>query len=582
MRTLATHFTFEKILYVLINKRLAYSSARHDTAFFGKISSAKQKQRSKEDTLMLQLHKIFPPRDTWVHIDKRKRDTAINGTHEIAFKQLLATVMKSKAELKKEGKEPDWLMRLNALVVEIRNVLKQPEQITLKPIGYKYIPKNPETHEYRGIANYSLRDTVVISLVSNYLTDHADIGTTKPYFLENSFAFRSSKLQKKHGISFTYHSAVRKIESFRRKNYKDGIFAAEIDLQKFYDCFNHTIVRVCLEKFCDFFNRVDNPVDPRAIIITENYLTGFSFNKNLLPKEKPGKIEFKWPAVLLKDLGIDVNKERIGVPQGGALSCFFSNLVLHELDLIFPIDDGELSYLRYCDDFIILHKSKDKCQEYVDKALNRLEELKLVVHSPYKFNLTDYKKRVQKHANAKEVNEFWNLSKSKNPYRWGPYHEDISNVPYVAFVGYQIRFDGLIRVRKKSIRKEFQKQRQLVSEIIKRVSGKSGTIIKKRIPQISFRAEQKLIAMSVGKISHLNAAEELGFCWANGFKEMNNHPLKLNAQLKNLDKARETQLHRLRLELMKVPKHKFPEKTPGEPIDKIPGILTSYYHYFNK
>ena len=484
---------------------------------------------------------------------------------------------------KKTGSAPDWLKRLDDVIDEIKDVMRNPESITLSIDRFKYIPKEKGSPVKRVAANYDLKSSIIISLVSNYMTDHADTAGPVPYFTDHSFAFRSSRLRDKHNKSFNYHKAVRAIEEFRKIKISEGLYVAEIDLEKFYDTLNHNELRKTLEKLVSQFEQAGAPVDRRALVMIDKYLSSFGFNLDILPREDPGKREFKWPGVKLEGLGVDIKGERIGVPQGGALSCFFANLLLHELDSVFDDADPDLLYLRYCDDFIVIHKDKLKCQEYVDRALLKLNELKLVAHSPADYVLTDYKRRVAGKNGKGQVNEFWNVSKSKSPYRWGRYSPEgagKANVPYVGFVGYQLRHDGVVRVRKRSLLKEFAKQRELTELIIRRLKQNPSATVKLTEKQIVFRAEQKLIAMSVGKKNEKNLDKALDYCFCNGFKVMRRFPTRANNQLRTLDSSRERQLARLKKGLLKF-SERFPRYTKGAPVKRLPKKETSYFRYFN-
>lgn len=73
--------------------------------------------------------------------------------------------------------------------------------------------------------------------------------------------------------------------------------------------------------------------------------------------------------------------------------------------------------------------------------LRALNELKLPFHKP---------KSVEQYGP-----EFWD-SKSKKPYRWTGKKEP-GCVPWVQFVGYQVRYDGLVRIKKASVQKHLDK-----------------------------------------------------------------------------------------------------------------------------
>ena len=582
MRTFATYFTYHKVLFALAAKRIALSARRHDDVFLNNIIIKKTKgfRPPASDTL---LSETFPPRNTWVRLSKDKRMEFAGNPQQALLKELCLTVNKEKATALKTGIVPDWLKKLNGIISDIRDSMKEPANLAqIKPVGQAYLPKNKTTKEHRVIVKYSLIDGIISTLVTEYLTDHTDTASAQPYFSISSYAFRSSRLAKKGGQVFSYHTATSDIVAYRARNICKGIYVAEVDLEKFFDSVNHLVLLQCLDKMTEHFNSLGKPLDQRAVQIARNYLDSFSFNRDALPNEITGKRIFKWPAQKLQSLGVDIQKEKIGVAQGGALSCFFANLIMHELDSIFQAEDTELSYLRYCDDFIILHTDQDRCRKYVEAALEKIKELKLVAHSPNDYELVDYKKRVPKKNGTREVNEFWYSSKSKNPYKWGPYDsEHKTNVPYVSFVGYQRRYDGLLRVRKKSLKKEYQKQKKLVDDVLERINSVGNGKIKLYQKQIIFRAEQKLIAMSVGKKNIYNADRTLGFCWCHGFKEMNSGTKKSNAQLKYLDRSRERQLGRLRGELRKL-RYDKTKPRKGKEVETLHRPLTSYFAYFNQ
>ncbi len=463
-----------------------------------------------------------------------------------------------------------------------------PDCVTrLTPIGYIFQAKRKGGTEYRAIVKYELSDNIISSIASAYLTDHVDTALSLPYFSSASYAFRSSKLNQPGEIPYGYHRATADIEMFRKEHISDGIYVAEIDLAKFFDTVNHLVLRDKIDRMVKHFELNGRPFDARPLRILENYIASFAFNRQILPQEVAGRREFNWPAAKLSELGVDVNDEDVGVAQGGALSCFCANLIMHEVDQLFINDDKEVRYLRYCDDFIILHTDKDRCKQYVDITLEKISTLKLVAHSPDSYQLTDYKRQVPKKGNRKMVNEFWNSSKSKNPYRWGPVTDGYKdNVPYVSFVGYQRKYDGRLRVRKKSLKKERDKQFEVVATVLKKLGIIQGgkQVIKVTAPsglsyrQIVFRAEQKLVAMSVGKVNQYNLNRPLGFCWASGFRQLKD--VAVNSQLRYLDRSRESALGKLRKALREA--YKGPAATrKGKPTGRIRRALTSYFRYYN-
>jgi len=150
-----------------------------------------------------------------------------------------------------------------------------------------------------------------------------------------------------------------------------------------------------------------------------------------------------------------VRRARIGIPQGGALSGLIANIVLDYADhKVIKPKDQNLGYFRFCDDMIILHPKMETCFGSIEKYIYALTQLKLVPHEFEREDLTNTK------------DSFWSKKvKSKGPYKWSPnYHSDF---PWIGFVGYEIHFTGHLRVRKSSLKKELQKQRNITNEVLK-------------------------------------------------------------------------------------------------------------------
>ena len=69
-----------------------------------------------------------------------------------------------------------------------------------------------------------------------------------------------------------------------------------------------------------------------------------------------------------------------GMPLGNWTSQFFANIYLNELDQFIKHKLRAKNYIRYVDDFVILHHSKTTLQEYETKIRRFLQMLKLELH----------------------------------------------------------------------------------------------------------------------------------------------------------------------------------------------------------
>jgi hypothetical protein len=203
----------------------------------------------------------------------------------------------------------------------------------------------------------------------------------------------------------------------------------------------------------------DLTLDPRAEHIFRAYLQCYTFPRNVLEETTPllrqehANGEFPWPEDALHKHHANPRSGAIGVPQGGALSCIIANLVLDLADKrIRAVQEqfpDQIQYFRYCDDMILLARRESHCQEAFQAYLNALDELKLPYHEPK--SVETYNKR------------FWN-EKSKNPYCWTG-RKGSGCVPWVQFVGYQVRYDGLVRIKKKSLEKQILKLRNVTDHV---------------------------------------------------------------------------------------------------------------------
>jgi hypothetical protein len=147
---------------------------------------------------------------------------------------------------------------------------------------------------------------------------------------------------------------------------------------------------------------------------------------------------FKWPEQELRQLYRSTALPPIGVPQGGALSCLIANAVLHRGDKAIAQSKRQhgmpLLYLRYCDDMILIATTPSACAAACAAYQRTLRSLLLPVHPPQAVRHYD--------------KQFWE-EKSKCPYEWS-----VTGVPWIQFVGYQVRHDALLRIRPSSLKKQ--------------------------------------------------------------------------------------------------------------------------------
>ncbi len=81
------------------------------------------------------------------------------------------------------------------------------------------------------------------------------------------------------------------------------------------------------------------------------------------------------------------------MPLGNLTSQFFANVYLNELDYFIKHKLKAKYYIRYVDDFVILHSNKEILKNYKDKINNYLKYLKLELH-PNKSDIVPLKNGV--------------------------------------------------------------------------------------------------------------------------------------------------------------------------------------------
>lgn len=487
---------------------------------------------------------ILPPRKKWLKLGEqsRQKPTMKNeflSSNDKNYYSLLKTI---KAESKKPVKA-NWFLNLESFVEEIIAISKGNKYKVSRPI---IVPKpkdkikNNQPKECRPICIYNLKDRIILSLTNKFLTRVFD-----EQFQDTSFAFRSKRNSKGNIIS--HHDCILSIEEFRNQNTERNLFVAECDMKKFYDTVNHKIalrlfqhlIKTSKAKYPEI--NFDIPVK-----IFESYLNSFAFNVDI-PKSTD---KYYWDSYKIKKgfFGwIDkkeyknhyccLSRNRIGVPQGGALSGLIANIYLNPADV--ELKKFDVFYQRFCDDMIILAKDFDTCDRAKNVYENELKKLKLF---PHKFKSSEELKKVKN--NKISLKEFWN-GKSKGPYKWGKIENNA--FPWIGFVGYEMDFLGNIRVRKKSLVKELSKQKTIINEI------KNAVKIGMRKPKgtATESAINRLIGMSVGRIGLDNFDEvSTDMCWKNGFRELTVNPHSTR-QIKQLDRNRSKYYYKLLKEIEK-------------------------------
>ncbi len=553
---LKEYFSDKELIKILCHKRAIAAKKVHDSHFLRNISS---KAISPHKSLSKEIFSFFPPRNKWIRLKKREREIRGTNTVETNAIQLERTIWREIKKCKRIGiAQPSWLNKILDFTKKIReDVFDESKYFEISTPTTIPVIKDIQEKTYRPLSVFKLHDLIITGQIARYLSNCFD-----PLFSDSSYAFRTGIQKDK---VFNHHKAIEDIITFKSKIGKP-LFVSECDIKKFYDCVNHTKILEEFEAMTKEAKAILNiEINKRAIYFFNSYLTAFSFNEDIKKKEKEllkkvGVLNGTIPWVKESEL-LEVNSnpitDRIGVPQGGAISCLIANILLTHVDRIINKNSDENTfYVRFCDDMVLMHTEKEKCESLLEIYQAALKDVKLISHKP--LNFAEYGK------------EFWDENlKSKLPYKWEQYDkqkpETKINVPWVSFVGYQIKYDGLVRVRKKSIKKELKKQVAETDKIINAV---------KKTPRINklaikFRLQQRLISMSVSRFRF--GSSNISMCWCAGFKVLKNNRNVTN-QIRRLDRNREKQISRLELYL----------KGINTPLSKAKRKITPLKYYGHK
>ncbi len=220
---------------------------------------------------------------------------------------------------------------LRGLQEELVNKIYSPSNLK------KFIIRDPKT---RTIHSSIFRDRIVHHAIINILNP-----IYEKIFIYDSFASRKNKGT--HNAVNRFESFVKKVSSngrLVRNNFNNNSikgYVLKADFRHYFDTVSHEVLIKILRKKLD---------DEDLIRLIKEVLGNFETAKG------------------------------IGMPLGNYTSQFFANVYLNELDYYVKHILKARFYIRYVDDFVILHKDRSVLEHYLKHINNFLPCLKIRLH----------------------------------------------------------------------------------------------------------------------------------------------------------------------------------------------------------
>ena len=427
-------FATDKILIHLLVKERAKCRRRNRSETH---HSLDKELDFSELTTRKKLSRLMPPRYSWVRPSKRgKLANGALDTSKNAEKALLLTISRDQ-KLQKQGKTFDYLDEQQSFFSVIRSRLLA-DTLTFESPRLLPILKDTEQQAdgtlrvtCRPLSVYTqLEDKIILALTSRYLTRYFD-----RFLHENILSYRPARdfLSQKHYVT-DFNDGIRLIAAFREAHASETIYASDCDIKKFYDVIPHQVVIDCFRRMLNK-SRLSDEGKSQVMRVLLAYLSSYNFYTNALQEsqqndevftkvrrrlrdnDKQNTYQLGWVDELLA--GSPDQKSRVGVPQGGTLSLLIANIVLNDVDQA------------------IIHTDYAECCRLMDSYTNSLQSHGLYYH-PFK-SVSDCSRK-----------EFWHV-KSHRPFLWDDGDDTENSNRYIGFLGYEIRRDGRMRLRKSNV-----------------------------------------------------------------------------------------------------------------------------------
>lgn len=454
----------KRILELLVKERVK-------VALKGKLDSlspvaiARNAGQEKTLTVTEQIFMLMPPRDSWYRPQKRDR-MQDNGERKSNKQVLTRSIALTIKKHRKSGAGFPYLQRLDDFIAQLREDIigdAPLEFSSIKIVGKKKKVDSDKVTILRPICVFdSLREKLLIALASKYLSDVFD-----PLLHEEILSYRPPRRYhgSKEPVLTDRDNAIENLQLYRSKHRQHAIYVAECDIQKYFDTINHDVIRDCFSRFATKAQALYPGFEYKEVKrILDAYLDSYSFYKNVLVEngklmlcEQPRKYESPKDELFVQrgcytPQEFKASTDRIGIPQGGALSGLISNVILCTVDneSILQNDDPDRFFCRYGDDIILMHTSRAECERLINLYCSTLTGHKLLYH-----DFMSVADPTLRKADGTTRPALWD-AKSRSPFLWGRRDGEKEQVDWIGFLGYEIRYTGEVRIRRSSLNDKFK------------------------------------------------------------------------------------------------------------------------------
>lgn len=555
---------------VLCRKRIDLARKHRRSSFVHRCSGTKRKLPQEE------LVGLLPPRRHWPRLIPWQRRSSEDLPRDVAnalASYVLVHLGNSQANFR-------WIVQLRRFLEERRAaILNWESHRVQKPTRVIPIPKGRGGHgqKYRVLTTYDLKDAIADTVFAACLRKLID-----SHLSLHCYAFRLPR----DGRALTHHSAVDATLRFSERCRRQPLWVSECDITGFFDSVSHEVVRRELHRL---LRDIGKTPSRSLVAFIDSFLSGYSYSDvrqvalQRLSRMKVSNPNIFDAAAARRKTGIPAKDgERLGIPQGSALSCVLANVVLASADEAcgkVMAHHRRSFYARYCDDVVIASTNRRITQRAMASYRIALGRLELPFHP-------------MEVVGPHDKRRYWR-TKSKDVYRWT--HPRLPGLHWLGFLGYQFRRDGRVRARASSIQKELAKQQRVVDDIIAAVDRERTRAARvgrphevPRLKRIRYRALMHLISIGVGyPTPYILRPATNSVCWASGFTLLRS-PAVDRDLLRRLDRGRGVAMRRLWGRLSALLALGQVKEEPNELAMqkqfaiKFDGSPTSYYVQFDK